>query len=41
MSTAKPTTLEQLRLLIAHMSDSLTPRMRAAASYAMEHPNDM
>lgn len=41
MSPAKPTTPDALRLLIAQHSDSLTPRMRAAASYAMEHPNDM
>jgi DNA-binding MurR/RpiR family transcriptional regulator len=41
MSQGKPTTLDGLRLLIAHMSESLTPRMRAAASYAMEHPNDV
>ena len=41
MSQGKPTTLEELRLLIAQQSDKLTPRMRDAASYAMEHPNDI
>lgn len=41
MSQGKPTTLDGLRLLIARMGESLTPRMRAAASYAMEHPNDV
>ena len=41
MSKSKLATFDGLRLLIAQHSDSLTPRMRAAASYAMEHPNDM
>ena len=41
MSQGKPNTLDGLRKLIAQHSESLTPRMRAAASYAMEHPNDV
>jgi len=41
MSQAKPTTLEGLRSLISQESDRLTPRMRDAARYAIEHPNDI
>lgn len=41
MSTAKPTTLEGLRQLIARDSERLTPRMRDAARYAIDHPNDI
>jgi DNA-binding MurR/RpiR family transcriptional regulator len=41
MSKAKPTTLEGLRALISQESERLTPRMRDAARYAIEHPNDI
>jgi len=41
MSNGKPTTLEALRALISQESERLTPRMRDAARYAMEHPNDI
>ncbi len=41
MNNGKPTTLEGLRTLIGQQSERLTPRMRDAANYAMEHPNDM
>lgn len=37
----KPATLDQLRDAIGRASDSLTPRGRAAAQYALEHPNDI
>jgi len=37
----KPATLDQLREAIGQASDSLTPRARAAAQYALEHPNDI
>jgi DNA-binding MurR/RpiR family transcriptional regulator len=38
---SKPATLEQLREAIGLASDRLTPRARAAARYALEHPNDI
>ncbi len=41
MSPVKPTTLEALRKLIGLQSERLTPRMRDAAHYAIEHPNDI
>lgn len=41
MSPGKPTTLEALRKLIGLQSERLTPRMRDAAHYAVEHPNDI
>jgi DNA-binding MurR/RpiR family transcriptional regulator len=41
MNTGKPSTLEGLRTLIGQRSEQLTPRMRDAANYAMEHPNDI
>ncbi|MGI4778273.1 MAG: MurR/RpiR family transcriptional regulator [Janthinobacterium lividum] len=37
----KPTTLEALRESIGRDADKLTPRMRAAAAYALDHPNDI
>jgi DNA-binding MurR/RpiR family transcriptional regulator len=37
----KPHNLEALRDLIAHESERLTPRMRDAARYAIDHPHDM
>ena len=37
----KPSTLEALRALVAQQSEQLTPRMRDAAHYALEHPNDL
>ena len=37
----KPATLEALRALVAQQSEQLTPRMRDAAHYALEHPNDL
>ena len=37
----KPTTLEALRALVALQSEQLTPRMRDAAHYALEHPKDV
>jgi DNA-binding MurR/RpiR family transcriptional regulator len=41
MSTRKPTSLDALRKLIERESERLTPRMRDAARYAIEHPNDI
>jgi DNA-binding MurR/RpiR family transcriptional regulator len=41
MSNSKPTGLDALRKLITRESERLTPRMRDAAHYALEHPNDM
>ncbi len=37
----KPRDIDALRELIARESDRLTPRMRDAARYAIEHPNDI
>ena len=37
----KPATLEAFRALVAQQSEQLTPRMRDAAHYALEHPNDL
>jgi DNA-binding MurR/RpiR family transcriptional regulator len=37
----KPNTLEALRTLVALQSAQLTPRMRDAAHYALEHPKDV
>ena len=41
MTNPKPTTLEALRALISQESERLTPRMRDAARYAIDHPNDI
>jgi DNA-binding MurR/RpiR family transcriptional regulator len=41
MNHGKPTSLEALRGLIGQQSEVLTPRMRDAAHYVMEHPNDI
>ena len=41
MNAVKPTTLEALRKLISLENERLTPRMRDAAHYAVEHPNDI
>lgn len=41
MSTEKPTTLDGLRKLISREGERLTPRMRDAARYAIDHPNDL
>ena len=41
MTIRKPTTLDELRARIGHLSASLTPRVRDAARYAIEHPNDI
>jgi len=41
MKPDKPTTPAGLRALIAQQSERLTPRMRDAAHYALEHPNDV
>ena len=41
MSTGKPADLEALRKRIVLQSERLTPRMRDAAHYALEHPNDV
>jgi DNA-binding MurR/RpiR family transcriptional regulator len=41
MTTRKPITLDELRARIGHLSASLTPRVRDAARYAIEHPNDI
>ncbi len=41
MSHSKPTNLDALRKLITRESERLTPRMRDAAHYALEHPNDI
>jgi DNA-binding MurR/RpiR family transcriptional regulator len=37
----KPSSLDTLRLRISSHNDSLTPREREAARYAIDHPNDM
>ena len=37
----KPATLEELRELISREGERLTPRMRDAARYALDHPNDV
>jgi DNA-binding MurR/RpiR family transcriptional regulator len=41
MILEKPSDLDGLRELIARESERLTPRMRDAARYAIEHPNDI
>jgi DNA-binding MurR/RpiR family transcriptional regulator len=41
MSPSKPTNLDVLRKLITRESERLTPRMRDAANYVVEHPNDI
>jgi DNA-binding MurR/RpiR family transcriptional regulator len=41
MATKKPATLDALRERIAASGAALTPRLRQAAQYALEHPNDM
>lgn len=41
MTIGKPASLEALRRHIVLESDRLTPRMRDAAHYAVEHPNDI
>ncbi len=41
MIAEKPNDLDGLRELIARETDRLTPRMRDAARYAIEHPNDI
>ena len=41
MAKLKPTSLQALRDRIADAGDKLTPRLRQAALYALEHPNDM
>jgi DNA-binding MurR/RpiR family transcriptional regulator len=41
MSNSKPSNLDALRKLITIESQRLTPRMRDAAHYALEHPNDI
>ena len=38
---SKPATLAALRERISELGAQLTPRMRDAARYALEHPNDM
>jgi len=41
LRATKPATLEELRDLISRESERLTPRMRDAARYALDHPNDV
>lgn len=41
MTPEKPTNLTELRDLIGRESQRLTPRMRDAAQYAIDHPNDI
>jgi DNA-binding MurR/RpiR family transcriptional regulator len=41
LAAAKPATLDDLRTLIGEVGDRLTPRVRDAARYALEHPNDI
>ena len=41
MGSGKPTSLGALRQLITRESERLTPRMRDAARYVIEHPNDV
>jgi DNA-binding MurR/RpiR family transcriptional regulator len=38
---AKPATLGELRARISTLGEQLTPRVRDAARYALEHPNDI
>ena len=38
---ARPVSLAELRELIGRESDRLTPRLRAAARYVLDHPNDV
>jgi DNA-binding MurR/RpiR family transcriptional regulator len=37
----KPASLDALRARVAERGDALTPRVRAAAAYSLEHPNDV
>ena len=41
MKPGKPRTLDELRTLLGTASTALTPRERAAAQHALEHPNDV
>ncbi|WP_295960272.1 MurR/RpiR family transcriptional regulator [Rhodoferax sp.] len=41
MDNSKPSNLDALRDLIGRESERLTPRMRDAARYAVDHPNDI
>ncbi len=41
MSPVKPASMDDLRERISRDGDRLTPRMRDAARYAIEHPNDI
>lgn len=41
MDKSKPSNLDALRDLIGRESERLTPRMRDAARYALDHPNDI
>ena len=41
MTSGKPTNLAELRDLIGRESERLTPRLRDAARYAIDHPNDI
>jgi DNA-binding MurR/RpiR family transcriptional regulator len=41
VSTHKSATLDELRARIVDLSAGLTPRARAAARYALDHPNDI
>ena len=41
MTSGKPNNLGELRDLIGRESERLTPRMRDAARYAIDHPNDI
>ena len=41
VAALKPDSLDALRARLAELNDQLTPRVRDAARYALEHPNDM
>jgi len=40
-AAAKPATPDELRALVAAMAEQFTPRVRAAAQHALDHPNDI
>lgn len=40
-ATARPATLDELRAAIAAAGEQFTPRVRDAARYALDHPNDI
>ncbi len=41
MDVGRPASLDDLRLRVAALAEGFTPRLRDAARYAIEHPNDI